>query len=200
MVIQGRSLDLPGNLVAIEGMNGTGKTTLVRRLAAEPKRDGQEVLVTKFPSRPVRRSWIQRRFAADGRAGQVDLFSALAVHTEAMADRLRQSRDVITPAPTAGKTVIVEKYLLGIAAALENYGMPSGWFEELVQQLWHPTAWIVLTAPAEVCLARVRHGRTTRMPEQRHVNWPHFSGPWSFWRSGTICSSLTPPFDQWRNA
>jgi dTMP kinase len=105
-----RKTDRPGILIAIEGIDGTGKSTQLRLLAAELARRGYEVVATREPTegpygRKIRELFLDRR--------QVSPDEELALF---LADRREHVRDVIAPALAAGKIVLTDRYYFSTAA------------------------------------------------------------------------------------
>lgn len=148
-----RSIDLPGVLIAVEGFDGTGKTTLMHYLRSQFRKEGEEIISIKFPTPSIKNSRLFRNYCAEF---PPKYLSALAAQTLRMAHRLQETKSLITPALAAGKVVLVEKYLCGLHAAIERYQLPQVWFAELCTQLWRPTVWVLLYAPADVCLDRLK--------------------------------------------
>lgn len=101
----------PGYFIVIEGIDGTGKTTLARGLAASLEAMGHRCLATREPTDGPHGQRL-RRLAAEGREGvsaeeEVELF---------IADRKEHLREVILPALSASKIVICDRYFYSTAA------------------------------------------------------------------------------------
>jgi dTMP kinase len=94
-----------GSLIALEGLDGVGKTTQARLLAQYLGNLGLSVILTREPTNgPVGQKI--RRIIAHGRQGltpaaELDLF---------LADRREHVDTVIRPALAAGKIVITDRY------------------------------------------------------------------------------------------
>lgn len=94
-----------GRLIALEGLDGVGKTTQARLLAQHLTRLGLPVLLTREPTDGPFGQQI-RQLLLHGRQGltpaaELDLF---------LADRREHVRDVIRPALAAGNIVITDRY------------------------------------------------------------------------------------------
>lgn len=105
-----------GVLVALEGIDGAGKTTQAARLADALSSGGHDVVRTKEPTdgtwgRKLRASALQGRLSA---AEELRLF---------LKDRKEHVRTLIKPALEAGKIVIVDRYYFSTAAYQGARGM-----------------------------------------------------------------------------
>ena len=100
---------LPGVLVAIEGIDGAGKTTQARRLASRIEALGIAVVRTKEPTDgPWGRTL--RASAANGRLAPEEELHAF------MEDRRQHVAELIAPSCAEGKLVIVDRYYFSTAA------------------------------------------------------------------------------------
>lgn len=93
----------PGALVAIEGIDGAGKTTQSLRLAEALTADGFAVVRTHEPTDGP---W-GRRIRASGETGRLSPEEELEAFLE---DRREHVRDLIAPSLDAGKVVLVDRY------------------------------------------------------------------------------------------
>src|SRR4029079_4491010 len=98
-----------GTLVVIEGIDGTGKSTLVRGLAEFCGRGALPFVTSREPTNGP---WGQRlrESAAHERldlADELDLF---------LKDRAEHVRDFINPSLAAGKIVLLDRYYFSTAA------------------------------------------------------------------------------------
>lgn len=99
----------PGVLVALEGIDGAGKTTQAARLEQLLRSGGHDVLRTKEPTdgqwgRKLRESATAGRLSAEE---ELDLF---------LRDRAEHVELEIAPALAAGKVVIVDRYYFSTVA------------------------------------------------------------------------------------
>jgi dTMP kinase len=154
-----------GILIAIEGIDGTGKSTQLRLLAEELSRRGIEVVATREPTngpygRKIRELYGNRRQASPGE--ELELF---------LADRRQHVREVIEPALAEGKVVITDRYYFSTAAYQGAAGQDP---EEIVKknELFAPVPDLVflLVLPPAVGVDRIRSLRREELNdfEQEH--------------------------------
>ncbi len=139
-----------GILVALEGIDGGGKSTQIRALAELLDAVGLSVVTTKEPTDGPHGQAI-RRSAVQGRLGvkeELDLFEA---------DRREHVTTVIGPALQAGQVVLVDRYYYSTAAYQGIRGVDPA---EIVSHnetfAPRPDLLVVVDLPAEVGLQRVR--------------------------------------------
>jgi dTMP kinase len=110
-----------GLLIALEGIDGSGKSTQARLLAAALAKQGREVVLTREPT--------------DGRAGQElrrylegpsRYLSPEAELQLFVADRREHVERTIQPALMAGKTVITDRYYYSSVAYQGALGLDPG--------------------------------------------------------------------------
>lgn len=92
-----------GFLIAIEGIDGSGKTTQARLLGESLTERGVEVVVTKEPTNGQYGSRI-RESSRSGRLAPRDEFALF------LEDRREHVSDLLRPSLEAGKVVIVDRY------------------------------------------------------------------------------------------
>ena len=99
----------PGWLVVVEGIDGAGKSTVLRGLAAQCAQRGLECVTSGEPTRgpwgmKLRQSMTAGRLSLDE---ELDLF---------LKDRAEHVATLIRPALAAGKVVLLDRYYLSTAA------------------------------------------------------------------------------------
>jgi dTMP kinase len=138
-----------GILIAIEGIDGAGKTTLAEAIAAHLRGLGKSVVTSKEPTNGA---WGQkiRQSAATGRMSLKDELHAF------IEDRKEHVHYVIEPALAAGKVVILDRYFYSTIAYQGSRGGDVAAITELVfANAIQPKLVILLDVPAEIGLARV---------------------------------------------
>lgn len=99
-----------GALIAFEGVDGCGKSTQLRRLAAALTAEGHDVVVTHEPTDGP----TGRRIREMARSGErIPPSEELRWFTEDRADHVR---DAIAPALAEGKLVLTDRYTLSSVA------------------------------------------------------------------------------------
>jgi dTMP kinase len=99
----------PGFLLVLEGIDGAGKSTLGRQLAAHAQARGLTTVVSREPTDGPHGTAL-RRTAKEGRlslADELDLF---------LKDRAEHVTQLIRPALARGDVVILDRYYLSTAA------------------------------------------------------------------------------------
>jgi dTMP kinase len=155
----------PGHFIAIEGMDGAGKTTLVEALRNYLKAQGQDVISVRFPS-----EWMRglECFEHVQRQGRLDLFDPVAFEVVYMADRIQLCRSIIEPALRSGKWVIADRYVLSsigtLLLRLPVLGLSAvralqseAWFSDLCRYLIKPSLAVMLHVDPAVGVSRLRN-------------------------------------------
>lgn len=101
--------NVPGLLIVVEGIDGAGKSTQARRLAARLREQGHEVVADHEPTdgpwgRKLRESAVNGRMSLD------DELQAF------LEDRREHVRDVIGPALARGAVVLLDRYYFSTMA------------------------------------------------------------------------------------
>ena len=154
----------PGRLITIDGIDGCGKTTLVRLLERCLLNKGTPTVVTRLPTTEMRGS---RFFELLQRQGRTDLIDPLAFELEYMVDRIQHCRTFIEPALRKGSYVITDRYALSSIGSL-LLRLPSlrkvaiaaiaeeAWFKSLCRYLIRPDLSFLVHADAGRCADRLR--------------------------------------------
>jgi dTMP kinase len=142
-----------GILIAVEGIDGTGKTTQAAKIVDFFRRNGEQVIPSKEPTdgpwgRKLRES------ASKGRLKPEEELHAF------VEDRKQHVKEVILPALTAGKMVVLDRYLYSTIA---YQGVRGGGLERLTEQMLaiapEPDAMLLIDLPPEVAISRISQGR-----------------------------------------
>ena len=151
-----------GLLIAIEGIDGTGKSTQVRRLGEWFVSHGREIILSREPTdgpwgRKLRES------AATGRLSPQDELQYF------LNDRRQHVAEVITPALAAGKVVILDRYYFSTMAYQGARGFDPVEIRRLNEE-FAPTPDLLVILDLDVGTAHQRigiRGDTTNEFEQR---------------------------------
>ena len=142
-----------GRLVALEGLDGCGKTTQAARLAAALRARGREVVLTREPTDGP----FGRRIRALARSG--DPLTAAQERELFTEDRREHVARVIEPALAAGRWVLTDRYFLSTVAYQGARGLD--WREILASSEGEfpvPDVVLLFELPAAEGLARA-HAR-----------------------------------------
>lgn len=142
-----------GFLISFCGLDGCGKTTMIKKLNAELSRS-YNVFFTKQPTNFVRNLEIFRTYmdSPDHNAYDYRSLSLLAA-----SDRLQHTNKVIAPEIEKGKIVISDRYFYSCLANLRARGFAEDkWIYEISKSIIEPDIAFFLDVPVEVATARVR--------------------------------------------
>lgn len=132
----------PGRLLALDGFDGSGKTTLVRRLVETLRNDGRRTARFRTPTPQFKRT---RMFVLLAKQGRLDVVDPLALQVAHAADRLQLVRRRIVPALESDCDVVVDRYLAGAYGSLRRWDLlPAAWFGELVKEMPTPALSVYL--------------------------------------------------------
>ncbi len=146
-----------GRLIVFEGIDGTGKSTQLSLLAEYLDSIGIEVLATREPSNGIHGREIRKMYE---NRGDYSLEEELNLFIQ---DRKEHVIRVITPALTAGKTVLCDRYYFSTAA---YQGAAGGDPEKIFSSnLFAPEPDIVLLLKMkpEESIRRIRELRTEKL-------------------------------------
>jgi len=145
----------PPLFIALEGIDGSGTTTQLDRLAAHLRGSNRSVLSTREPSvGPIGRL-LRQILVGDHRLPDGTPADGLAVALLFAADRRDHLRREIDPALAAGQDVICDRYLLS-SLAYQADEADAAWVASLARDLREPDLTLLLDLPVPVAAAR-RH-------------------------------------------
>lgn len=140
----------PGFLIALEGVDGAGKTTQARLLAAALRERGWPVVLTREPSDGPTGQKLRDYLAGGGR--RLTAGEELALFME---DRREHVARVIRPALEEGRVVVTDRYYYSSAAYQGARGLDPGHIISLNETFApRPDLLIILTLPSAEGLAR----------------------------------------------
>ena len=143
-----------GLLFTFCGLDGCGKTTMIRRLKEALEERGLPVMLTKQPTDFVRKSAIFRTYMDTPEHGEYDYRSLSLL---AASDRVQHSNRVIAPALAAGKIVISDRYIYSCLANLHARGyLRDRWIYEIARDIPQPDAAFFLDVDVDTAIRRVR--------------------------------------------
>ena len=143
----------PGIFIAVEGIDGAGKTTQVDLLSAFLESAGEPVIRSKEPTDG---QW-GRKIRASAANGRMPLSDELTAFIE---DRKEHLRDTILPALAAGKTVVLDRYFYSTIAYQGSRGCAIKEIESMMlESAPEPDAVLLLDVPPEIGVLRIAQGR-----------------------------------------
>ena len=142
-----------GLLITVCGLDGCGKTTMMRRLIEDLEKD-YTVFVTKQPTDYVRKSDIFRTYMD---SPNHDAFDYRSLSLLAASDRLQHVSKVIEPELQKGNIVISDRYFYSCLANLRARGFEKdGWIYEIAESIVRPDVAFFFDVPVETAVKRVR--------------------------------------------
>jgi dTMP kinase len=162
-----------GVLITLEGLDGSGKTTQIKRLTAWLARRGHEPVVLRQPGGTATGDRI-RQIILDFRSGAVAPITEMALM---FADRAQAIAEIIQPALDAGKIVLCDRFT-DSTEAYQGGGRQLG--SEVVLELHRlicdglrPDLTLLLLPSFAASLARARH-RNLRAEAETGANEGRF--------------------------
>lgn len=148
-----RKNETPGFLITFCGLDGCGKTTMMKRLIAELEKNHM-LFVTKQPTNAVRNSEIFRTYMD---CPDHDAFDYRSLSLLAASDRLQHVNKVIEPEMKKGRIVLSDRYFYSCLANLRARGFEEDeWIYEIAESVVKPDIAFFFDLPVEEAMARVR--------------------------------------------
>lgn len=148
-----RKNETGGILITFCGLDGCGKTTMIRKLSADLSQKNI-VFLTKQPTDFVRQSAIFRTYMD---SPDHDAYDYRSLSLLAASDRLQHCNKVIEPLMKEGKIVISDRYFYSCLANLRARGFQSdSWIYEVAQSIIQPDLAFFFDVPVETAVSRVR--------------------------------------------
>ena len=143
----------PGTLITFCGLDGCGKTTMIKRLISMLETE-HPVFLTKQPTDFVRRSDIFRTYMDNPDHSAFDYRSLSLL---AASDRVQHTNKTIVPEIANGKIVVSDRYFYSCLANLHARGYTEdAWIYEIAESIVKPDLAFFLDVPVEVAVKRVR--------------------------------------------
>ena len=161
-----------GKLIAFEGTDGAGKTTMInktleflRELYGEEY--GERVLLQKQPTDLSRKTNLFQKMMY---CASHDEINYRAVQLLTLSDRVQHNSEIIIPALEAGKTVVCDRYIYtSVANMLARGYRREMWFFGAAKEIVRPNATFLAHVPPELAISRIKS-----RPDacDRHLNEP----------------------------
>ncbi len=156
-----------GKLITFCGLDGCGKSSMIKMLTEAFEEHGIDFIVTKQPTDAMRNTEIFRTFmdCPDNSAYEYRSLSLMAA-----ADRIQHANKVILPALKAGKTVVCDRYFYSCLANLRARGYVNDeWIYEISESIPKPDIAFFLDLPVETAVGRVRKREEEK---DRYIDMP----------------------------
>lgn len=143
----------PGLLITFCGLDGCGKTTMLRKLTAELGIK-YPVFLTKQPTDAVRQSAIFRTYMDHPNHDDYDYRSLSLL---AASDRLQHGSKAIEPVLAQGNIVLSDRYFYSCLANLRARGFTNdSWIYEIAESVIKPDVAFFFDVPVTTAITRVR--------------------------------------------
>ncbi len=146
----------PGLFIAFEGIDGSGKSSHLRQLAAFLRQQGHNVVETREPTNGVHGQRIRSLFSKRellSREEELELF---------LLDRKEHVETCIKPALAAGQIVLTDRYYFSTAAYQGAAGMDTAAIFAKNSFAPEPDLVLLLQVPPEEGVRRIREQRRER--------------------------------------
>ena len=146
------SVDLPGKLIAVEGLDGSGKSTQLYLLKRWLELRGLKVYFTEWNS-----SLIVKKATSKGKKRQLLTPTTFSIiHCTDFADRYERQ---ILPLLKAGYLVLCDRYVYTAFARDAVRGCSRSWLRNLYGFARRPDLTLFFNTPLAVALSRILSGR-----------------------------------------
>ena len=145
-------LDFPGRLVAVEGIDGSGKSTQIYLLKRWLEQQGLKVFFSEWNSSELVKS-------ATSKGKKQSLLTPTTfslIHATDFADRYERQ---LVPLLRAGYLVLCDRYIFTAFARDVVRGCPPQWVRGMYSYAALPDLTFFFKAPLEVSLRRILEGR-----------------------------------------
>ncbi len=153
-----------GRYIAVEGIDGAGKTTIISFIKKYLENKGLDVLLVQEPTDDDIGKLIRRRkkITRDDRNDQ--LISSLDEITEARidallfaADRLQLHYKIVKPSLDSGKIVLSDRSIYSSFAYQTCQGADLKWVEKVNNFALKPHVVVLLDCPVDIALGRLKN-------------------------------------------
>lgn len=152
MIVPIRENELPGKLIAVEGLDGSGKSTQVHLLKRWLELEGYKVFFTEWNS-----SVIVKEVTKKGKKRQLLTPTTFSlIHCTDFADRYERQ---ILPLLHAGYLVLADRYVFTAFARDAVRGCDNEWLRKLYSYARQPDVTFFFRVPLDIALGRILDGR-----------------------------------------
>lgn len=152
--LQMKQNSYPGYLITFCGLDGCGKTSMIKKLREYFKERDICPILTKQPTNEVRNSTIFKTYMDSPNHGE---YAYRSLSLLAASDRIQHTEKKIEPILQKGGHVISDRYFYSCLANLRARGFTDDqWIYEIAQFILKPSVSFFLDVPVEVAVQRVR--------------------------------------------
>lgn len=143
---------LPGKLIAVEGLDGSGKSTQIYLVKRWLELEGYKVFFTEWNS-----SQLVKQATKKGKKRRLLTPTTFAlIHCTDFADRYERE---ILPLLSAGHIVLADRYVYTAFARDAARGCDRAWIRGIYDYARHPDLTFFFDLPLETALSRILEGR-----------------------------------------
>lgn len=143
---------MDGIFIVIEGLDGAGSTTQIKKLSEYLKQKGYKVLTTKEPTNNIIGGLIRGQLTKDWNTGQECLQLLFS------ADRAHHLEKEITPALMDNYVVISDRYLFS-TIAFGAIDVDYEWLKKINEKFRLPDLYFIIDTDPETCVERIKKSR-----------------------------------------
>src|SRR5947209_4191455 len=167
--------NLKGKLIAVEGLDGSGKSTQIYLVKRWLELQGSKVFFTQWNS-----SVLVRKATSKGKKRQLLTPTSFSlIHATDFADRYERQ---ILPLLRAGFLVLADRYIYTAFARDVVRGVDPEWIAELYSFAVPPDITFYFNVPLEVSLSRILDGRPELKYHEAGLDMRWSSDPYESFR------------------
>lgn len=150
--IKNKKLPIPGKLIVVEGIDGSGKSTQIRLLEKWLRHNGYHVFLTEWNS-----SELVREITSKGKKkAKLTPTTFSLLHATDFADRYERN---ILPLLRAGYFVLADRYIYTAYARDVTRGCSPDWVRKVYNFAIRPDITFYFRTPIDVGIGRILSGR-----------------------------------------
>ena len=148
-----KNIQYPGTLITFCGLDGCGKTTMIKMLDQYLINNGIKAVLTKQPTNNLRNSTMFRTYMDKEDHSDYD-YRALSL--TAAGDRIQHTVKFIEPLLIKGEFVISDRYYYSCLANHRARGYNDNWIYEIATHIQKPDYSFFLDVDVETVISRIR--------------------------------------------
>jgi dTMP kinase len=151
-LVRQKKLPLPGKLIVVEGIDGSGKSTQIRLLEKWLRYNKMDVFLTEWNS-----SEMVKEITSKGKKkGSLTPITFSLLHATDFADRYERN---ILPLLRAGYVVLADRYIFTAFARDVTRGCNPKWVRKVYNYAIKPDITFYFRVPIDVAIERILSGR-----------------------------------------